>query len=74
MNTAAEIQLLAMKLPQRSRLKLAGELLRSVASITTPEDLLDEANRRDSELENGTMSALSESEFWSGISARRNQS
>jgi len=71
-NSASEIHLLAMKLPQRSRLKLASELLRSVASSAAPEDALHEAIRRDSEMENGTVTALSESEFWSGIAVRRN--
>ncbi|PAW66604.1 MAG: hypothetical protein B9S30_08025 [Verrucomicrobiia bacterium Tous-C5FEB] len=74
MNTASEIHVLAMKLPQRSRLKLARELLRSVAPTTAPEDVLHEAIRRDSEMDNGTVTALSESEFWSGVAVRRNPS
>jgi hypothetical protein len=74
MNTASEIHGLAMKLPQRSRLKLASELLRSLAPSAAPEDVLQEAIRRDSEMENGTVTALSESEFWSGIAVRRNPS
>ncbi len=71
MNSASEIHSLAMKLPKRSRLKLASELLRSVASTSDPEDSLHEAIRRDSELESGSVPALSESEFWSGIAARK---
>jgi hypothetical protein len=74
MNTASEIHGLAMKLPQRSRLKLASELLRSVQSTTTPEEVLHEAIRRDSEMESGKVAALSESEFWSGVAARGNPS
>jgi hypothetical protein len=74
MNTASEVHGLAMKLPQRSRLKLASELLRSLAPDTTPENALHEAIRRDSELESGKVAALSESEFWSGIAVRRNPS
>ena len=74
MNTTSEIHALAMKLPQRSRLKLASELLRSVESTTAPEDVLHEAIRRDSEMDSGTVTALSESEFWSGIAVRRNPS
>ncbi len=74
MNTASEIHVLAMKLPKRSRLKLASELLRSVASTTAPEDLLHEAIRRDSEMESGKVAALTESEFWSGIAVRGNPS
>ena len=61
-----------MKLPKRSRLRLASELLRSVAPTVTPEDVLQEAIRRDSEMENGNVAALNESEFWSGIVGRRN--
>jgi hypothetical protein len=74
MNTASEIHVLAMKLPQRSRLKLASELLRSLAPKAAPEDVLHEAIRRDSEMENGKVTPLTESEFWSGIATRRNPS
>ena len=63
-----------MKLPKRSRLKLASELLQSVVADHTPEDALHEAMRRDAEIESGKVTALSESDFWSGISVRRNPS
>ena len=73
MNTAAEIHDLALKLPQRSRLKLAGELLRSIAPESSSVDLLDEAVRREDELTSGTARLLDESEFWRGISSRRSR-
>jgi hypothetical protein len=71
MNTAAEIHDLALNLPQRSRLKLAGELLRSIAPETSSRDLLDEAVRRENEIDSGKVALLDESEFWRGISNRR---
>ncbi|MCW1922495.1 hypothetical protein OKA05_08005 [Luteolibacter arcticus] len=71
MPSASEIQALALKLPLRSRFKLAGELLRSVGPAVTADDLLEEATRRDDGLESGETTALSESEFWSGIRSRR---
>lgn len=74
MSSASEIQNLALKLPKRSRLKLAGELLRSVAPSETSSELVAEADRRDAEIENGTVKPLGESEFWSGIRRRGNRS
>lgn len=71
MSSAAEIQSLALKLPQRSRLKLAGELLRSATPAATPVDVLDEAAKRDAELESGKVNPLTESEFWAGITRPR---
>ncbi len=73
MSSASEIQSLALKLPQRSRLKLAGELLRSVTPSVSPTDVLDEAAKRDSEMESGKVTPLTESEFWAGISRPRNR-
>jgi hypothetical protein len=67
MSSASEIQNLALKLPRRSRLKLAGELLRSVETSATSDDLLAEAARRDLEIEDGSVKPLDEAEFWSGI-------
>lgn len=67
MNSALEIQSLALKLPQRSRLKLAGELLRNATPSTSSEDIINEATRRDAELESRKVSPLTESEFWAGI-------
>jgi len=73
MSTVTEIQELAMKLPQRSRLKLAGDLLRSLAADSSPRDLLDEATRRDDELDSGKVHELDESQFWAGVNRRRSQ-
>jgi hypothetical protein len=74
MSSASEIQSLALKLPQRSRLKLASELLRSVAPAATPAEALGEAAKRDAEMEAGKVKPLSESEFWNGIARSRNRS
>lgn len=71
MNSAAKIHDLALKLPQRSRLKLAGELLRSVTPEMSSRDLLDEAVRRENEIDCGKVLLLDEAEFWRGISNRR---
>jgi hypothetical protein len=71
MSSATEIQNLALKLSKRSRLKLAGELLRSLAPDSTPDEILDEATRRESEIESGKAELLNESEFWSGIAHRQ---
>ena len=71
MNTTSEIHELALNLPPRSRLKLAGELLRSVTPDTSSREFLDEALRRDSEINSGKVAVLKESEFWSGITKRR---
>ena len=67
MNSVAEIQSLALQLPQRSRLKLAVELLRSATPATDPAEMLEEAIRRDAELESGEVMPLTECEFWAGI-------
>jgi hypothetical protein len=66
----AEIQKMALQLPARSRLKLAGELLRSTAPTTSPEEALAEAARRDEEIASGKVRPLSETEFWSGVKKR----
>lgn len=70
MSSASEIQDLALKLPERSRLKLAGELLRSVNIGITSADLIAEATRRDSEIESGKVRPLEEAEFWRGVKRR----
>ncbi|MCX6868810.1 MAG: hypothetical protein NTV46_21925 [Verrucomicrobia bacterium] len=74
MNSASEVQSLAMKLPRRSRIKLACDLLHSAAPITTPPEILHEAARRETEIETGMIKPLSESAFWSGVARRRNRS
>ena len=74
MSAAAEIHDLALKLPQRSRLKLAGELLRSVTPESSSQDLLDEAVRRENELNSGNVPLLDESGFWRGVADHRSRS
>ena len=66
-SSASAIQALALKLPQRSRLKLAGELLRSLTAAATPDEALEEALKREMELEIGKVQPLSEATFWKSI-------
>ncbi len=66
----AEIQKMALQLPARSRLKLAGELLRSTAPTSSPEETLAEAARRDEEIASGKVKPLDEAEFWRGVHKR----
>jgi len=70
MPSAAEIQALALKLPLRSRLKLAGDLLRSVGPAVSADELLDEAARRDDELERDEEIGVDEAAFWNGVRSR----
>jgi hypothetical protein len=68
MPTAAHVQELASQLPRRSRLKLAEYLLQSDHTRGhEPDEILREAERRDSELESGAVRGLSEAEFWKGV-------
>lgn len=66
----AEIQKMALQLPARSRLKLAGELLRSTAPTSSSEETLAEAARREQEIASGEVRPLSETEFWRGVKKR----
>jgi hypothetical protein len=70
-SAASEIQALALKLPQRSHLKLAGELLRRLPAAATPDEALEEALKREMELESGKVQPLSEAAFWKGIVRHR---
>jgi len=70
MNKAAEIQKTALQLPARSRLKLAGELLRSTVPTFSPEETLAEVARRDEEIVSGKVKSLDEAEFWRGVKKR----
>jgi len=70
MSKNREIHELAMKMPPRSRMKLAGELLRSTAPGCSPEEALAEASRREEEILTGKVKPLSEEEFWRGIRKR----
>ncbi len=69
MTTAAHVQELALKLPKRSRLKLAEQLLHSAGAAhgEDPAAILAEAERRDAELESGAVKGLTEEQFWKGV-------
>lgn len=67
MSSASEVHGLALKLPARSRLKLAGDLLRSATPSVSPDETLAEAAKRDEQMESGEVKALTEAEFWSGV-------
>ena len=73
MISASEVQCQAMKLPKRSRLKLASALLDSVAPAVRPDEILEEAARRDAEMTTGKVTPLSEAEFWGGVVGYRGQ-
>jgi hypothetical protein len=49
---------------------LAGELLRSTAPTSSPEETLAEAARRDEEIASGKVRPLTEAEFWRGVKNR----
>ena len=66
----ADIQKMALQMPERSRLKLAGELLRSTIPASSPEEMLAEAARRDEEISSGKVKPLDEAEFWRGVENR----
>jgi hypothetical protein len=70
MSKTREIQELALKMPPRSRMKLANELLRSTAPSCSREEALAEASRREEEISSGKVKPLSEEEFWRGILKR----
>jgi hypothetical protein len=65
-SAASDIKTLALKLPERSRLKLAGELLRSMPATATSDEALAEARKREAELDSGKVLPLSEVDFWKG--------
>jgi hypothetical protein len=72
MSTLQEIEAAVLRLSAQDRLQLTDKLLASLPpppAATAPDDILNEAVRRDAELENGSIGSLSETEFWNG--ARR---
>jgi hypothetical protein len=70
MTKTSQIQELALKMPVRSRMKLAGELLRSTSPACSPDEALAEAHRRELEIASGKVKPLSEDEFWRGVRKR----
>lgn len=74
MSTLQEIEAAFLRLSDKDRLQLADKLLGSLPSppaAANPDDILNEALRRDTELENGSVQPLSEKEFWNGVPRRR---
>jgi hypothetical protein len=67
---ASQIKELALKMPVPSRMKLAGELLRSTAPACSPDEALAEDSRREEEISSGKVKPLREEEFWRGVSKR----
>jgi hypothetical protein len=70
MSTLHEIEAAVLRLSDKERLQLADKLLESLPSPLTaesPDEILDEAVRRDAALEDGSVRLLSEAEFWKGI-------
>lgn len=74
MTKLAEIETAALRLSDRDRLQLADALLGSLPpppAADEPEQILAEALRRDSELEDGRTQPMTEAAFWAG--ARRSR-
>ncbi|MES2694081.1 MAG: addiction module protein [Verrucomicrobiota bacterium] len=73
MSTLQEIEAAVQRLSDKDRLQLADKLLGSLPAppvAEAPEDILQEALRRDAELESGNVRPLSETEFWGGVRRR----
>jgi len=74
MSTLQEIEAAVLRLPDRDRLQLADKILGSLPPPPVPaevDEILAEAVRRDEELENAKVKALSETEFWNGVRPSR---
>ncbi len=74
MSTLQEIEAAVLRLSDKDRLQLADKLLGSLPpppTAASPDEILNDAVRRDAELENGNVGLLSETEFWNGV--RRTQ-
>ena len=70
MSTLQEIEAAVLRLSDKDRLQLADKLLGSLPPPPTaesPDEILNEAVRRDAELESGSVRSLSETEFWNGV-------
>jgi len=70
MSTVQEIEAAMLRLSDKDRLQLADKLLGSLPPPPTagrPAEILDEAVRRDAELEHASVRPLSEAEFWHGV-------
>jgi hypothetical protein len=74
MTKLAEIESAALRLSDRDRLHLADALLGSLPpppAASEPQEILAEALRRDTELEDGRTEPLTEAAFWAGTGRSR---
>jgi len=74
MTKLGEIEVAALRLPDKERLHLADKLLGSLPpppATCEPDEILAEALRRDAELESGQAKPLSEDAFWAGVRRKR---
>lgn len=74
MSTIREVEASVLRLSEKHRRRLADKLL---ASLPPPpgawsrDMIVEEAARRDAEIENGAVKPLSEVQFWAGVRRRR---
>lgn len=74
MTKLGEIEVAALRLPDKERLHLADKLLGSLPpppAASEPDEILTEALRRDAEMESGQTTPLSEDTFWAGVRRKR---
>ena len=74
MTKLADIEVAALRLPDKERFHLADKLLGSLPpppDASEPDEILAEALRRDAELESGQVKPLSEDAFWAGVRRKR---
>jgi hypothetical protein len=74
MSSNRDVEVSALRLPEKQRLRLADKLLASLPpppGAWTRNQIVVEASRRDNEIENGNVKPMSEKEFWSGFAQRR---
>jgi len=73
MNTFQEIEVAALRLPDKDRLRVADKILCSLPAPLAPAEpgeILAEGIRRDAELESGEVLPLTEEAFWAGVRRR----
>jgi hypothetical protein len=73
MGLTKELEATLLRLPERQRGRLADRLLASLPpppGAWAPDAVVEEARRRDDEIEDGRVEPLSEAKFWSGIRRR----
>jgi hypothetical protein len=70
MSTLQEIEAAVLRLSDKDRLQLADKLLGSLPpppAVGSSDEILNEAVRRDAELESGSVRPWSETNFWNGV-------